>query len=225
MQQRTDSKIRVLIADDHAVVRDGIRRILEDERDIEVVGEAKDGEEAIRKVLQEKPDVVIMDFTMPGVTGLDATRRIRSATESVQILGLTVHESQEYFFSMLEAGAAGYLLKKDATSSELMEAIRSVHRDGVYMHPTVAKWLIKDRLGDLKRTPADQTVTGLTPREEEILKLVADGLLNKDIAEKLHLSPATVQTHRANLMQKLNLHSRAELVKYALRRGLIQLEQ
>jgi len=126
---------------------------------------------------------------------------------------------------MLEAGAAGYLLKKDATSTELAEAIRSVHREGVYLHPTVTKWLIKDRLGDLRRSSTTSAVTGLTAREEEILKLVAEGLFNKDIAERLHLSPATVQTHRANIMQKLDLHSRSDLVKYALRRGLIRLDK
>lgn len=225
MQAQAQSKIRVIIADDHAVVRDGIRRILDDESDIEVVGEATDGEEAVRKALQERPDVVIMDISMPGASGLEATRRIRATDASIQVLGLTVHESPDYFFSMLEAGAAGYLLKKDATSAELTEAIRSVHHASVYMHPTVAKWLIKDRLGDLKRAQGGGTITGLTAREEEILRLVADGLLNKEIAERLHLSPATVQTHRANLMQKLDLHSRADLVKYALRRGLIQLER
>lgn len=222
--EQTASKIRVLIADDHALVRDGVRRILEDQDDIEVIGEARDGQEAIAKALAAGPDVVIMDITMPGTTGIDATRAIRSSNEHVQVLGLTVHESPEYFFSMLQAGAAGYLLKKDATSAELTDAIRAVHRDGVYMHPTVAKWLMKDRMGDLQRERAPNVDTGLTGREEEILKLVADGLFNKDIADRLHLSPATVQTHRANIMQKLNLHSRADLVKYALRRGLIQLD-
>jgi len=216
-------KIRVLVADDHALVRDGIRRILQDEADVEVVGEAADGQETVDKALELAPDVVIMDITMPGLNGLMATREIRARNASIQVLGLTVHESYDYFFSMLEAGAAGYLLKKDATSAELMEAIRAVHQNGVYLHPTVAKWLIRDRLsrsqpGQEARTP------DLTPREAEVLKLVAEGYSNQEIGRMLYLSPATVQTHRANIMQKLDLHSRVDLVKYALSRGLIHLE-
>lgn len=219
-----DNRIKVLIADDHAVVREGIRRILEDEPDVEVVGEARDGREAVDKALQLRPDVVIMDVSMPDVNGLIATRQIKTNDNDIRVLGLTVHESPDYFFSMLEAGAAGYLLKKDATSAELMTAIRSVHEDGVYLHATVNKWLIRDRLSRGPAASKARLLEGLTGREEEILKLVAEGHTNQAIGEMLHLSPATVQTHRANIMQKLGLHSRADLVKYALSRGLIHLE-
>lgn len=219
------NKIRVLVADDHAVVREGIRRILQDEPEVEVVGDARDGQETIDLALQLVPDVVIMDISMPGINGLEATRHIRARNDSIQILGLTVHESHEYFFSMLQAGAAGYLLKKDATSAELMNALRSVRESGAYLHPTVAKWLIQDRLGKGQRGWEGTEESGLTPREAEVLKVVAEGYTNQEIGEMLHLSPATVQTHRTNIMQKLNLHSRVDLVKYALSRGLIHLDK
>lgn len=222
------NRIRVLVADDHAVVRDGIRSILKEEPDVEVIGEAEDGEAAVLQALTLTPDVVIMDISMPVINGLVATRRITSQNSQVRVLGLTVHESNDYFFSMLEAGASGYLLKKDATSEELMVAIRAVHAEGVYLHPVVAKWLINDRLS---RTPRSQSgesaapMVNLTAREQEILRLLAEGHSNQRIGLMLHLSPATVQTHRANIMQKLDLHSRVDLVKYALSRGLIHLEQ
>ena len=218
-------EIRVLIADDHAVVRDGIRRILEDESDTEVIGEARNGREAVEKVLELHPDVVVMDINMPEMNGLVATREITQQAPTVRVLGLTVHENPLYFFHMLEAGAAGYLLKKDATSAELAKAIRSVHKEGVYLHPTVNKWLIQDRLGRGPLSSAEGLVEELTGREEQVLKLLADGHSNQDIGDLLHLSPATVQTHRSNIMRKLNLHSRVDLVKYALRLGIIQLEE
>lgn len=218
-------RIRVLIADDHAVVCEGIRRILEDDPEVEVVGEARSGREAISKALELRPDVIIMDISMPDINGLVATREIKAKNEAIRILGLTVHESPYYFFSMLEAGAAGYLLKKDATSAELVNAIRSVHQEGVYLHPTMAKWLIQDRLGRGAPETRKKLIEGLTAREEEILRLVAEGHSNQAIGAMLHLSPATVQTHRANIMQKLGLHSRVDLVKYALSRGLIHLEE
>jgi len=217
--------IRVLIADDHAVVRDGIRRILEDQTDTEVVGEARDGKEAVERVLELHPDVVVMDINMPEMNGLDATRKITEKAPSVRVLGLTVHENPLYFFHMLDAGAAGYLLKKDATSTELTTAIRSVHKEGVYLHPTVNKWLIQDRLGRGPLGSGEGLIEELTGREEQVLTMLAEGHSNQEIGELLHLSPATIQTHRSNIMRKLNLHSRVDLVKYALRHGIIQLEE
>ena len=217
-------KLKVLIVDDHALVRDGIRRILEDEPEVEVVGEARDGHGAIRQAAELHPDVVVMDISMPDMNGLVATREIKARNEGIRVLGLTVHESPDYFFAMLEAGAAGYLLKKDATSAELVAAIRAVYEDGVYLHSTMAKWLIQDRLSRGASSADRKVIEGLTARENEVLKLVAEGLSNQEIAGLLHLSPATVQTHRANIMQKLGLHSRVDLVKYALSRGLIRLE-
>ncbi|MBI4200237.1 MAG: response regulator transcription factor [Chloroflexi bacterium] len=217
-------RIRVLIADDHAVVREGIRRILGDEPEVEVVGEAQNGRETVEKSMELRPDVVIMDISMPDMNGLVATKQIKAGNESTRVLGLTVHESPDYFFAMLEAGAEGYLLKKEATSGELMTAIRSVYTSGVYLHPTVSKWLIRDRLSRSTSGPDKRVVEDLTTRENEILKLVAEGYSNQEIGNMLHLSPATVQTHRANIMQKLGLHSRVALVKYALSRGLIRLD-
>ncbi len=219
------NRIRVLIADDHAVVRDGIRRILLDEPDVEVGGEASDGRETVDLALELVPDVVIMDVSMPNLNGLEATRQIRARNDAIQVLGLTVHESQEYFFSMLEAGASGYLLKKDATSAELVSALRGIRDNGAYVHPTIAKWLIQDRLARAEQGWEGAAGIGLSPREGEVLKLVAEGYTNREIGEMLHLSPATVQTHRANIMQKLNLHSRVDIVKYALGRGLIHLDK
>jgi len=214
------ARIRVLIADDHALLRDGIRRCLEEEADFQVVGESRDGEETVAKATELAPDVIIMDVNMPRLNGLEATRRIRAKQPSVQVLGLTAHESPEYFFSLLDAGAAGYLLKKDATVTEVADAIRAVYNDGIYLSPTVAKWLIKRRLSESHRSPRFGRTFQLTLREQEVLGLLVEGHSNQRIGVLLSISPATVQTHRHNLLEKLDLHSRADLVKYALTSGL-----
>jgi len=216
-------EIRVLIADDHALVRDGIRSILGDDAEVVIVGDARDGNEAVEKAKALRPDIVIMDISMPGLTGIEATRAIRAADPAIQVLGLTVHESYEYFLSMLQAGAAGYLLKKDATSAELSTALRAVRDFGVYLHPGVAKWLVRDYLAQRPGGGTRRAVDALTPRENEILMLIAEGHSNAAIAEMLEISPATVQTHRGRILQKLDLHSRADLVTYAVRRGLLDL--
>jgi two-component system response regulator NreC len=217
------SKIKVLIADDHVIVREGLRALLEAEPDIEVVGEAKDGEEAVNKTIEVQPDIVLMDITMPVMNGLEATRQIRQHTPDVKVLALTMHESDEYFFKILEVGASGYFVK-GGSSSELISALHTVWNGNVFLYPTMAKKLLSDYLQRVRTGTDKESYDGLTSREREVLKLIAEGYTNQEIAERLVLSPATVQTHRANMMAKLGLHSRTELIKYAIRRGFVNLD-
>ncbi|MBI2906867.1 MAG: response regulator transcription factor [Chloroflexi bacterium] len=203
--------------------REGVRRLLESQPDIEVIGEASDGQEAIDKTHLLKPDIVLLDISMPAVSGLEACQRIKERDPEVKTLALTVHDSHDYFFRILEAGASGYLLK-EATSEELVAALKAVARGGVYLYPTIAKKLVKDYLYRVGTGEERASYDGLTDREREVLKLIAEGRSNQDIADQLYLSHHTVQTHRARIMEKLNLHSRAELVKYALRKGLIEMD-
>jgi two-component system, NarL family, response regulator NreC len=214
-------KIRVLLADDHTIVREGVRLLLAAQPDMEVVGEAYDGQEAVEKSQQSCPDVVLMDIAMPEINGLEATRRIKETCPGVQVLILTMHESDDYFFGAIQAGASGYVLK-GATSADLVAAVQSIHRGDVYLHPSVARRLLTDYLRRVRAGEESGSYGGLTPREREILILLAEGHSNADVAERLVLSPSTVQTHRANLMQKLNLHNRADLIHYALQHGLLQ---
>lgn len=215
------SPIRVLIADDHVVMREGISFLLEAEPDIQVVGQASDGQEAWEKARQLKPDIVLMDITMPGISGLEATRQLRAALPETQVLVLTMHEGDEFFFRMLQAGASGYVLK-GASSDELLNAIRAVHRGGVYLYPTMAKKLLTDYMS--RPSTEQSSYDDLTPREREILTLIAQGLTNREIAAKLVISVNTVGTHRQNIMEKLDLHNKSELIKYAIRKGLIVVE-
>jgi two-component system response regulator NreC len=212
-------KIRVLIADDHTIVRAGVRLLLEAEPDMEVVGEALTGEEAIRLVENLRPTVVLMDIAMPGLDGLEATRRIKATTPDTRILVLTMHRSDEYFFEMLKAGASGYVLKA-AETDELVTAIRVVARGETFLFPTMAKKLVQDYV----RRFGENVTSGLpslTAREREILRLVAKGYSNKEIAQHLVLSPSTVHSHRTNLMKKLNLNGQRELVQYVREQGLL----
>ncbi len=214
--------IRVLIADDHAVLRDGIRSLLESYEDLDVVGEASNGREAVRLVGELKPDVVLMDVAMPEMDGLEATRLILAAYPASRVLVLTQHDNQEYVFPLLEAGASGYLLKK-VRGSELVSAIRAVHEGGSFLSPSVAKAVIERSIQRRRPLEEEGDEARLTEREKEVLKLVAEGLSNQEIADQLGLSIKTVMGHRANLMDKLNIHSRVELVKYAIRAGLIEI--
>lgn len=212
-------RIRVLIADDHTIVRSGLRLLLEAEPDIDVVGEALEGGEALLMVEKHLPDVVLMDITMPGMDGLEATRRIKASWPQVKVLVLTMHRSDEYFFEMLKAGASGYILK-GAETSDLIHAVRVVGRGEVFLYPTMAQKLVKDYLNFTKW--GEEAGSSLSPREKEILRLLSEGCSTKEIAEKLVISPSTVHSHRSNLMTKLGLNSRRELVQYARQRGLIQ---
>jgi len=212
-------KIRVLIVDDHPIVRSGLQSLLMAETDIEVVGEATDGEEAITQTEALHPHVILMDISMPNMDGLDATRYIKSKYSEVQILVLSINRSDEYFFEMLRAGASGYILKT-AKTEELLEAVRVVNQGEVFLYPIMAQKLVK---GYLKLEDwENETKDILSPREKEILFLIAEGYSLKDIAEKLVISPSTVYSHRSNLMCKLGLNNRRELIEYARKRKLIQ---
>lgn len=214
------NKIRVLVVDDHTIVREGVRILLEAQADIEVVGEAADGEEALLRVRELEPDIVLIDLAMPRLNGLDATRAIKRDYPQIHVIALTMYESDEYFFQVLNAGASGYVLKK-AASSDLLAAIRAVHAGDVFLYPSVARRLVSDYLGRVKSTEEQKSYDGLTAREREVLVLIAEGHTNQAIADRLVISPSTVQTHRTRIMQRLNLHGRAELINYARRKGLL----
>jgi len=214
-----NTPIRVLIADDHTIVRSGVRMLLEAEAGITVVGEAVDGAQAIALTEKLQPDVVLMDIGMPGIDGLEATRQIKEKWPDIHVLVLTMHRSEEYFFEMLNKGASGYILK-GAETSDLIQAVRVVAAGDVFLYPTMARKLVQDYL-NLKRGGETAVDTQLSPRENEILHLLAKGYSNKEIAEKLVISPSTVHTHRTNLMQKLGLSSRHELIQYARQRGIL----
>jgi len=212
--------IRLLIVDDHAVVRSGLRMLLENERDAEIVGEASSASEAIEATMRLKPDVILMDIGLPDLSGIDATREIKKRSPAVSIVALTIHEDEEYFFKMLEAGASGYVPKR-AAPEELLTAIRAAATGQVYLYPSLAKLLVRDFLdgGRASELPAP---FDLTDREQEVLTYLAEGASNEEIAASLVISPKTVARHRENIMRKLNLHSRAELVRYAIRKGIIK---
>ncbi len=217
-------KIRLLLVDDHQIVRAGLRMLFQAEADMEIVGEADSGEEAVRAVAALKPQVVIMDVAMPGMNGIEATRRIREISPETAVLALTMHEDEQYFFEMLNAGAAGYIPKR-AAPDDLVSAIRVVHQGNVFLYASLARFLVKDAL---ERSAADgngepHLLETLTPREREVLTCIAEGRTNREIAAALVISPKTVDRHRENIMAKLNLHNRAELVKFAIARGLIKL--
>jgi two-component system response regulator NreC len=213
--------IRLLLVDDHAVVRTGLRMLLEDQGGMEIVGEAGTAREALEAVEALSPDVVLMDIGLPDISGIEAARSIKARRPETAVVALTIHEDQEYFFKMLDAGATGYVPKR-AAPEELIQAIETAAAGEVYLYPSLAKLLVKDYLSSETAERGRQALDGLTAREQEVLTLLADGLSNPEIAEQLTISPKTVARHRENIMQKLNLHSRAELVKYAIRKGIIQ---
>jgi two-component system, NarL family, response regulator NreC len=215
--------IKVLIADDHAVVRAGLRMLLESDSEINIVGEAENGEEAIRLSKELKPDIILMDVTMPVLDGVEATRRVRSQTPAPAVLALTIHEGTEYFFHMLQAGACGYVPKR-AAPEELLRAIHIVAEGNVFLDPSVAKELVADYLTRVQAGGEHDSYDGLTEREREILTHIAEDSTNQAIANLLDISTSTVERHRENIMRKLNLHTRTELVKYAIRKGLISLD-
>ncbi len=214
-----NNRIRVLIADDHTIVRTGLRLLLKAETDIDVVGEALDGQEALNLIEFHHPDVVLMDIAMPGMDGLEATRQIKTRWPDIKVLVLTMHRSDEYFFEMLKAGASGYILK-GAETSDLIHAVRVVGSGEVFLYPTMAQLLVKDYLNSIQW--GEGPGASLSQREKEILRLISEGLSTKEIAEKLVISPSTVHTHHSNLMTKLGLNNRRELIQYARQRGLIQ---
>lgn len=218
-----DPVIRVLLVDDHTILREGVRALLTDEPEIVVVGEAGDGEEALEKVETLHPDIVLMDMVMPRMNGLEATGHIKRRHPETKVLILSMYDDDEYVQQVIQAGASGYLLKGMA-ADDLVLAIREVQAGSSFLNPAVAAKLIEDYV---RRVRGDTTAAAdepLTSREREVLKLIAEGNTNQEIADILHLSRKTVESHRANIMRKLDLHDVTELVKYALRTGLIRLD-
>jgi two-component system response regulator NreC len=229
------NKIRLMLVDDHEVVRVGLKTFLQTQEDLEVVAEASDGEEAVKRAMETHPDVILMDITMPGVDGLEATRRLRVLCPQCLILALTVHDDKQYFMQMLAAGASGYITKQ-AAGDDLIAAIHTIYSGSVFLQPALARWLLEDyqRLSressesqhSLPSEEETANVIGLdvlSQRERQVLELVAHGSNNQQIGQQLELSPKTIARHRERIMHKLKMHSRTELVKFAIRTGLIQL--
>jgi len=214
------AKIRVLLADDHGILRAGLRALINAEADMEVVGEAANGRRALEQARLLQPDVVVMDISMPVMNGLEATRLLRREMPDCQIIILTVHAEEEYLFQTLQAGGAGYVLKS-AADTDLIEAIRKAYRGEVFLYPSSIKKLLSEYLRRLPASEQAGRVDRLTAREREVLKLTAEGYTNQEIAKKLVISPKTVDTYRQRIMEKLQLHHRPELVRYALRTGLL----
>lgn len=213
--------IRVLLVDDHTLFREGLRLLLQQIGGVIVIGEAANGKEALIQAQRLQPDVVVMDIAMGDMNGLEATQALRLAGFKAPILFLTIHDTDNYFFGALEAGASGYVLK-DAVGSDLAMALRVVHQGGVYFSPSVARRLLEDYLSRVAVGEEQKSYALLSRREKEILEFIGQGYTNREIAEKLLISINTVQTHRLRLMEKLNFHSRAELMKYAIRLGLVR---
>jgi DNA-binding NarL/FixJ family response regulator len=207
--------LKVLIADDHGIVRSGVKLLLDRQPDIEVVAEAEDGVDAVEKTIQLRPDVAVLDVSMPRMTGLQATHEIKQQAPDTQVLILSMHDDERYLFEALRAGAAGYVLKR-AADQDLVDAVRAAGRGEPFLTASAQQTLIRDFLerGD---QPAE-----LTPREQEVVKLIAEAHTNKEIAEILHLSEKTVESHRGRVLQKLGMRDRVELVRYAIRQGLVE---
>jgi two-component system response regulator NreC len=225
--------IRLLLVDDHEVVRTGLKSYLDTQEGLEVVAEASNGHEAIARALEIRPDIVLMDITMPEMDGLECTRQLKALWPDASVLALTVHDDKFYFMEMLAAGASGYLTKQ-AAADELVQAIHTVAAGNVYLQPALARWLLDDyqRLTQQlpaspdpaqNQTPETSGLDVLSQRERQVLEMVAQGMTNQQIGERLELSPKTIARHRERIMQKLNLHSRTELVKFAIQTGLVRL--
>jgi DNA-binding NarL/FixJ family response regulator len=209
--------MRLLVADDHGIMRSGLRLLLDRQPDMEVVAEAADGIEAVALALRERPDVCILDLTMPRMTGLEATVEIRAHAPGIAVLVLSMHDDERYLFEALQAGAAGYVLKREADQA-LVEAVRATGRGEAFITNAAERSLVREWMQDDSTGPVEP----LTLREREVLKLIAEAYTNREIGEILHLAPKTVESHRANLLRKLGMRDRVELVRYAIRRGLIE---
>jgi two-component system response regulator NreC len=213
-------KIRILLADDHNIMRRGLRLLLERQPGFEVVGEAADGRLAVERAEATKPDVVVLDIAMPNMSGIEAAQRISASLPQTAIVILSMHSDEGYVLRALKAGAKGYVLK-DSAENDLIEAIRAVSEGKAFFSPEISNILVEDYVREMKKRGAEDSYELLTPREREILQMLAGGKSNKDIATVLNLSLYTVETHRRNLQDKLNLHSLAELILYAVRKGII----
>jgi DNA-binding NarL/FixJ family response regulator len=212
--------LRILVADDHGIVRSGLMMLIERQAGMSVVAEAEDGVEAVERAIRERPDVAILDVSMPRMTGLQAAREITQRAPEVRVLMLSMHDSEQYLFEALEAGASGYVLKT-AADRDLVDAVRAAMRGEPFLYPGAVRALVRDYLERARRgeaTPKDP----LTPREQEVVKLIAEAHTNDEIAEMLVISKKTVERHRANILEKLGMRDRVELTRYAIRRGLVQ---
>jgi two-component system, NarL family, response regulator NreC len=213
-------KIRILLADDHKLIRSGLRLLVEQQSDLAVVGEANDGREAVSLAKSLKPDVIVMDIGMPNLNGIESALQITQANPEIAVVMLSMHSDESYVLRALKSGAKGYLLK-DSAESDLIRAVRAVADGKSFFSPAVSKVLLDDYVRKLKRSGAEDAYDLLTPREREILQLVAEGKSNKDVANLLNLSVYTVETHRSNIMEKLNLRGIPELILFAVRKGII----
>ena len=218
------SKATVLLVDDHVVVRQGLKALLADELDIEVIGEASNGREALDRLAELEPKVVLMDISMPGLNGIEATRQIQQRYPSVRVVVLSMHANEEYVFQVLQAGASGYVLKQ-SDSLEVLTAIRAAVAGGSFLSPPISRAVIEDYVRRAEARGQADDLEMLTNREREVLQLLAEGRANREIAEDLSISVKTVETHRSNMMNKLGLDSKTDLVKYALRKGWAMLEE
>ncbi len=215
------SKIRVLLADDHTIVRQGLRALLDSQEDIEVVGEAENGREAFEKTKQIAPDIVVLDITMPNLNGIEATRQIKKLNPEIKVIVLTVHDNEEYVHQVLQAGASGYLLKESAVS-DLVSAINAVKKGDIFLSPAISKVVVKDYIRHAEEGSEDFDSLGkLTGREREVLQLIAEGHTNREVARLLKLSVKTVDVHRSHIKEKLQIHDTAGLIKYAIKKGII----
>lgn len=215
-------KIKLLVADDHKIFRQGIKKLLEDEADLQVVGEASDGREAVKKATELKPDVILMDIAMANLNGLEATRHIKKQLPSAKVIMVTMHKNEEYVLQSFQAGASGFILKEGAVE-ELVSAIRSIHSDKSFLSPSISKTLIDAYMRKMETGKTETPFDLLTDREREVLQLIAEGYTNREVAKSLFISVKTVEAHRAHIMQKLNIHDIAKLVKYAIQKGLVDL--
>lgn len=215
------AEIRLLLVDDHAVIRTGLKMLLESQPDMLIVGEAATGAEALEKAALLQPNIVVMDITLPDLSGIEVTRRLKQQFPAIATVALTIHEDEQYFFEMLQAGAAGYVPKR-AAPDDLIYAIRAAFAGQIYLYPTLAKALVSDFVSRSSDPDSNAEVNEpLTVREQEVLELLAEGLSNEEIADRLVISRHTVARHRENIMRKLGLHNRSQLVKYAIRKGMI----
>ncbi len=215
---------RILLVDDHQIMREGLMSLMSGEPDLEVVGDASDGRQAVQMARRLRPDLVVMDISMPGLSGIEATRQILAELERVRVLALSMHADPRFVAGALEAGAHGYMIK-DCTSQELLKCIRTVANGGTYLSPQVAEVVVKGfvrRLGEETGTPPASV---LTPREREVLQLLVEGHTAKQVAERIHLGVKTVETHRRNIMEKLGLNNLVDLIKYAMREGVVSLDE
>ncbi len=215
------NKIKVFLADDHAILREGLKHILNADPSVEVVGEAADGQSAFEKIEQLKPDVVVMDISMPSMTGIEAARKLRKYDPEIKIIMLTRHDNEEYVDQLLKYGIHGYVLKDDA-GDDLIRALEAIRKNETYLSPRITKKLMTDYGRPSRPREGAGPFSLLTNREREILKLIAEGKTNEQIAKALWISPRTAKVHRANIMKKLDVHKVADLVKYAIKTGLVE---